>query len=293
MGICLAFVTVLLITAGIYLFGFCVRSSSLLFVLFLEIVLGLIFIFPLLFVFDKLSFSQIFTSLYLKNWKWIIAASFTGYVGGNFFSLLNLKQAGEKTNSLLSPAITACAAGAAFFIFQDHLSFIAWCGVFITLAAVIYFLAQREGNFKGNFLRDGLLSGLLTIIFITLTIICSIKAVDSNVSLFQAIWLRLLIAFFMVLPYACIRLKKDTFPKKKQFYLAICAGVILQTMLANYLWFWCTLKIGIALFQAILATLPLFVFATDSFLFKRKKPSLSFFISSVLAFAGILLATIF
>ena len=292
MGIFYAFLVVILLAAGIYLFGYVVRNSSLLFVLFLETVLGILFIFPLLFFVDGLELNQIFTTLGYNNWAWLIAAAIFGYIGGNYFSLLNLKYAGEKANSLLSPAITATALVAGYFVFEEHLSLKEWVGVLLTLLAVIYFLLQKQGTLNTLKLRSVFVSGMLTILFITLTIICSLKAIDSNLKLFQAIWLRLLIAFVIILPIAIKKLPKAIFNQPRKFYVVLCAAVLVQTILANYLWFYSSLTIGISLFQTILATLPLFVFATEALIFKKAKPSLSFFIVAAVALAGISLALI-
>ena len=290
MGIFYAFLVVILLAAGIYLFSYVVRKSSLLFVLFIETVLGLLFIFPLLFLVDDLEPNQIFSTLTIKNWAWLGAAAVAGYIGGNYFSLLNLKYGGEKANSLLSPAITATALIAGYLVFEEHLHFKQWIGVVLTITAITYFLLQKRGNLQTLKLRSVFVSGLLTILFITATIICSLKAIDSNLKLFQAIWLRLLIAFFLILPFALKKLPKGIFFKSRKFYIVLCTGVIVQTVLANYLWFYSSLTIGISLFQTILATLPLFVFAIEAMLFKKTKPSYSFFVVAALALAGISLA---
>ena len=60
MGLVAALVVVVMLTAGIYLFGYAARKSSLLYVLFLETIIGLILIFPLLIWLDGLSVKQIF-----------------------------------------------------------------------------------------------------------------------------------------------------------------------------------------------------------------------------------------
>ncbi len=293
MGIFLAFFVVILLTAGIYLFGYAARHSSLLFVLFLELLLGLVFIFPLLIFADRLSVKEIFSSLSFSNWAWLSGAAVSGYIGGNYFSLLNLKLAGEKVNSLLSPAITALAILSGFFVFDEHLNFIQGMGVLLTLVSIIFFLAYRKSSYSQGQPAKGFLSGLLTIFFVTLTIICSINAINGEVTLFQAIWLRLLIGFILILPFVINHLPIDVFKKDRKFYLAVCSGVLLQTLAANYLWFYSTLHIGIAIFHAILATLPLFVFATEVFILKKEKPSPSFLVVSFLAITGIFLTTFF
>ncbi len=96
MGYIAAFSVVALYGIGIYSFGYAVKNSSLLYVLLLECLFGLIFIFPLLLFIDKITVIEIFQRPQSENWLWLAIASFSGVVGGNYFSLLNLKTAGEK-----------------------------------------------------------------------------------------------------------------------------------------------------------------------------------------------------
>ena len=191
MGFIAAFSVVILLAIGIYFFGYAVKKSSLLFVLFLETVIGVTLIFPLLLWVDKLNITQIFTNLHKENWLWLGAAAVFGYAGGNYFSLLNLKTAGEKSNSLLSPAITVVTIALSFFVFKEKFLWKQWAGIVITLTAVVFFLMQHNRASVVLNSKVGFVSGLLTIFCISLTIICSIKGATANVTLLQAIWITL------------------------------------------------------------------------------------------------------
>jgi drug/metabolite transporter (DMT)-like permease len=133
MGLVAAFVVVLMLTASIYLFGYGARISSLIYILLLETVIGLVFIFPLLKWVDQLSITQIFTTAHKENCYWLAGAALFGYAAGNYFSLMNLKTVGEKSNSLLSPAITATSTFLSFFIFDEKLLSRQWIGIIIVL----------------------------------------------------------------------------------------------------------------------------------------------------------------
>jgi hypothetical protein len=290
MGYLAAFAEVMLFVAGIYCFGYAARKSSLLNVLFLQTLLGLILVFPLLLFFDKLTVKQIFEAPQANNWYWLSAASVFGFVGGNYFSLLNLRTAGEKINSLLSPAITALAIVLSYFVFKETFQLHQWLGAFITLGIIVWFLLQKKNDGSIKQSRIGFLSGALTIICISLTIICSIKGASNTVTYFQAIWIRLLIAMFIV--FAAFIFRKKNVKREKpnaKFYFVIIIGVVCQTVLADYLWFYASFKIGVDIFQIILATLPLWLFAVDVYLLKRSKPNILFLMVAVLAGIGILL----
>lgn len=290
MGYLAAFIDVLLFVIGIYCFGYAARESSLLYVLFLQTLMGLVFVFPLLLFYDKLTVRQIFQTPGTQNWYWLSAASVFGFVGGNYFSLLNLRTAGEKINSLLSPAITALAIVLSYFAFNETLKLHQWFGAFITLGIIVWFLLQNKNDDLIKYSRISFLSGALTIICISLTVICSIKGASNAVTYFQAIWIRLLVALLIVLLIFFFRkksVKRENLDAK--FYFIVLTGVICQTVLADYLWFYASFKIGIDIFQVILATIPLWLYVVDVYVLKKSKPNFLFLLVAIVATTGILL----
>lgn len=293
MGILAAFVVVIMLTAGIYLFGYAARASSLLYVLFLETIIGLVLIFPLLIWVDHLSVKQIFLTAHKENWYWLAAAALFGYVGGNYFSLMNLKAVGEKSNSLLSPAITATAIVLSFFIFEEKLFWNQWLGILIVLSSVVYFLLQQKSTTIFKKRNIGFVSGLMCIVCISLTIIFSIKGASNNVTLLQAIWIRLLLALAVIVPAMLFSGQKNS-PNSHtiKFYFIISFAVVCQTIVANYLWFYASFHLGISVFQLILATLPLFVYAFDVYILKKSANAPLFLLVSIIAAAGVCLVVL-
>lgn len=75
--------------------------------------------------------------------------------------------------------------------------------------------------------------------------------------------------------------------KNTRIFGAILIGVLCQTILANYLWFYATFKIGISSFQIILATLPLWIYLVDVYTLKNSIPSKLFLFTAVVACIGI------
>lgn len=131
-----SFVFVLLLAFGIFLFGYAARRVSALYVTALEIIFGSVLITPIVLLADGINFSDLFSIPSNENWLWLGVAALTGFIGGNFFSVINLKTAGERTNSLLSPAITACAVAASALVFSELMNFIKLTGIIITLTAI-------------------------------------------------------------------------------------------------------------------------------------------------------------
>ena len=210
MGYLAAFGVVILLIIGIYSFGYAAKQTSLLFVVVLETVFGLILILPLLFFVDKIGLYEIFTMPTKQSWLWLGAAALLGFVLGNFFSLMHIKEAGEKLNSLLSPAITALTIVLSYFFLHDKLAIYQWLGIIVALAAIILFLLKQNDVQSNKQSYKAVFSGLATIICISFTIICTIKGVGS-LSFLLAIWLRLFVAFIILLPTFIISNKAKTF----------------------------------------------------------------------------------
>src|SRR5665647_1278545 len=163
---------IICLTTGIYLFGYAARRTTALYVTALEILFGNLLIIPIILLEDGISFSELFTRPQKENWLWLGAASITGFIGGNFFSIINLRTAGEKVNSLLSPAITACAVLASTFIFKETFSYIKITGFIITLSAIfVFLLSGTKSKYTTNHSYTALWSGTATILCIAATII--------------------------------------------------------------------------------------------------------------------------
>ena len=282
------------LVAGMYLFGYAVRKTSALYVTLLEIVAGIIILFPLIYFENKGSVTGLFTAPVKENWLWLGAAALFGFAGGNYFTLVNLKTAGERWNSLLSPAITVVIITGGIFFFKEKINFQSGTGILITLLAVIFFLLFRAGKEKEvNNPLIAVTSSMASILCISLSVLFSIKGVQTgNITFLHAIWLRLIIAlpfaailYFLFLPSKQVRNSKGII-----LYTVIALGVICQTILANYLWFYATFKIGITSFQLIIATFPLWVYAADVYLFKKTTSSTIFIVTSLIAAVGIFLA---
>ena len=289
MGYLAAFGVVILLIIGIYSYGYAAKQTSLLFVVVLETLFGLILIFPLLFFVDKIGLYEIFTMPTKQNRLWLGAAALLGFVLGNYFSLMHIREAGEKLNSLLSPAITALTIVLSYFFLHDKLAIYQWLGIIVALAAIILFLLKQKDVPSKNQSYKALFSGLATIVCISFTIICTIKGVGS-LPFLLAIWLRLFVAFIILLPTVIISNKANIIlPTSTLFYIAIIIGVLAQTIGAAYLWLYASFHISVSVFQIILATLPLFMYAIDVYLLKKTKPSFYFLFTALVAAVGIAL----
>ena len=245
-----------------------------------------------MFLFNGISLKEIFYLPTQHNWMWLSAASLLGFVAGNYFSIMHIRTAGEKLNSLLSPAITAFTIGLSYFILHDKLAFHQWLGVLLVLFTIVYFLVKYTDIklYKQN--SKALFSGIATIVCISLTIICTMKGVG-NLPFLLAIWLRLFIAFLIIIPAFLISYNpKQKIPANGLFYISICIGVLAQTIAAAYLLLYASFHVSTSIVQIIMATLPLFMYAIDVYLLKKSTPSLSFLITALVAGVGIVLAMV-
>ena len=289
MGYLAAFGVVILLIIGIYCFGYAAKQTSLLIVLLLETAFGLVLIFPLLIFINKIGIPQIFSVPTQQNWLWLGGAALLGFVLGNYFSLMHIREAGEKLNSLLSPAITALTIVLSYFFLNDKLEPHQWAGILIALITIILFLGKQSNIQSKRHNSKSVFSGIATIVCISFTIICTIKGVGT-LPFLLAIWLRLFVAFIILLPvFILIYKNKNSFPKNYLFYMVILIGVLAQTVGAAYLWLYSSFNISVSVFQIILATMPLFMYAIDVYILKKSKPSLYFLVAAFAAAAGIAL----
>ncbi|MGV3656517.1 MAG: EamA family transporter [Chitinophagaceae bacterium] len=161
-----------------------------------------------------------------------------------------------------------------------------WLGIVIVLAAVVYFLKstiKSSQNISGS--KAGAISGMATVIFISLSIICSIKGAAEHISILHALFIRLLVAFVLVNVVFAAKRKVADKGGNLLFFAAVLVGVLVQTIVSNYLWYYASFTIGVAVFQTLIATLPLWVYAIDVYVLKKSKPS--FFFLAVALVAGI------
>ena len=286
----LTFLFIICLTLGIFIFGYAVKYAPVFYIIALEIFFGFILITLILLIGEGLSITDLILSPNKESWLWLGAAAVTGFIAGHYFSYLNLKTAGERTNSLLSPAITASVILASFFFLNDNLTWTKSLGFTITLISIILFLIFKTN--KKDKAKSGavsIASGIATIICFTLYIIFSIKGtMNTQLSIMHSLWLRLFLALpFVFLLFLYLKPRLGALPGSKKLYGLVLAGVIIQTILASYLWFYCTYQIGISSFQIMIATLPFFVYAADVLFFKKAKLSPYFLITALIAFAGI------
>lgn len=290
-GYAAAFGFVFLLIVGIYCFGYAARQASLLHVLLLETFLGVVLIFPLLFLEKGTTLHTLFSRLPTANLLWLGGAALCGFAGGNYFSLMNLRTAGEKVNSLLSPAITALSMVLGFFILDDRLQPLQWMGAALTLAVITHFLANRKTiTGKTYHHQAALWSSIAVVVLMSLGIVGAIRGATGNVPFLQAIWVRLLFALAIVATvYLARREYREVKPQDATFYGVVLGGVVAQTILAPYLWLYASFSVGFSTVQVIVATLPLWVYALDVYVFKKSPSSARFMLVSALALIGILL----
>jgi drug/metabolite transporter (DMT)-like permease len=290
MGYLAAFAVVFLMIIATYCFGYVAKQASLLYLILLETFVGVVVLLPLMAIIDKVNIAKIFTIPTKENWLWLGAASVFGFALGNYFSLMHIRAAGEKINSLLSPAITGLTIALSFFVFKQNLTILQWAGTILAISSISFFLVKQSGISSYKKINENIFSGIATIICISLTIICTIKGVG-KLPFLLAIWLRLFVAFVIILLIYIFKNEWRNYkPTTPLFYPIIILSVLVQTIAAAYLWLYASAQISIAIFQVILATFPLFMYAIDVYLLKKSKPSFTFLLAAFIAGVGIVLA---
>ncbi|MEJ7675003.1 MAG: hypothetical protein WKF59_20460 [Chitinophagaceae bacterium] len=90
-GYAASFLFIVCLCIGIYLFGYAARKADALYVISLEVILGCLLLTPLILLTDKISFLELFTKPEKEEWLWLSLAGILVFIGGNFFTLMNLK----------------------------------------------------------------------------------------------------------------------------------------------------------------------------------------------------------
>jgi drug/metabolite transporter (DMT)-like permease len=292
-GFVAAFVFVILLAGSIYCFGYVSKATSAFNVLFLSTLLSLIIISCIiLFTSNDHSFNSFFIGPTRSNWVWLSIAAFCGFIGSNYFSYLNLKTAGEKVNSLLAPTITAFVVLAGYFLLHERLLPMQFLGIGITIIAVFYYLffSIEPGGFRIT--TVGALSGVACVLLRVAAIYAAISGIQ-QLPIYHASWIKLFIAFILLTPLIIYNYRKINFKMTTRFYVILTMGVVFENVLAGYLWYYSSLKLGVSLFQTIVATIPLIVFAIDVYLLKKYAHSLRFVAVSLVALVGIAITMIY
>jgi len=282
-----AIIFLVVFTLAIYIFSFLLKKINTLVVTCIEIIVGSSFILLYLLFVEKLSLWAIFISPSKGNYLWLSIAGFLGFLGGNYFSLINLKEGNAGTNSLLAPFITIVSSVLAIYFLNEKLSYNAIIGIVITSSSVLYFLANPSKNKKVN--SKSLLSGLISVLLISLSIVFSIKGVfNSSISLFHSIFIKLITTLPLAIIFFVVQIRVRILNSiSLQTLLLIPVVILLQTFLANYFWFRASLKLGTSSFQIIIALLPFCVGLVDTFLLKKKQLDRTFYLSASIAVIGI------
>ena len=274
-------------TAAIYVFAYLVKRTNVFWLTSIGIIGGVFLILLYLFIIEKASIHSLVSLPSKTALVWLSAAGFLSFIGGNLFSLINLKEGNAGTNSLLAPFITIVSSILAIFFLNEKVSANASIGIIITSFSVLYYLAKPVANKKINV--KSLVSGVICVLFISADIICSIKgASKTNISLFHSIFIKL----FAMLPFACLLLffqsnKKQPSYSNNNFILLLVFGILLQVVLPNFFWFRASLKLGTTNFQIIIALLPFCIGLVDAFLIKKKQLDKTFYLSALFAIIGI------
>jgi len=101
---------------------------------------------------------------------------------------------------------------------------------------------------------------------------------NSQLSIMHSIWLRLIIALPVILAIMLGSLKWSEIRHSPKLYSAIAGGVIVQTVIGSYLWFYCTFKIGSLLFRLLSPQYP-FLFMLRMCIFLEEQSHRCIFLS--------------
>jgi len=287
---CIAALFTLLLAIAIFCFTEVIKELPPFLVAQQEIIIATVVIAIGLIISTQVSIVTLFTLPTVSNWFWLGLSGIIFFVGGNYHALRNMQFTGEGNNSLLSPVITVISSLLAFIFLNDKLTVLGFIGLLTTVVAVAAY-QSKQVNFKLT--KQGFISGWVCIICTSAGIICAIKgAMGSQISLFHSIFLRLFPVFILVLLFNIINKQKlwlVTLKTTRKTLLVLLVAVVLQTIIASYLWFIASLSLGVSKFQVLIALLPFVVAIIDTVILKRKPLTYRFYLTALLAFIGVLL----
>jgi drug/metabolite transporter (DMT)-like permease len=287
---CIVALFLLLLAIAIFCFTEVIKELPPFIVAQQEIVIATLFIAIGLILFGHVNIVTLFTLPTVSNWFWLGLSGIIFFVGGNYHALRNMQFTGEGNNSLLSPVITVVTSLLAVIFLNDKLTALGFIGLLTTVVAVAAY-QYKQVTFKPT--KQGFISGWVCIICTSLGIICAIKGtMGSQISLFHSIFLRLFPVFILVLLFNIINKQKlwqVTLKTTRKSLLVLLVAIVLQTIIASYLWFIASLTLGVSKFQVLIALLPFVVVIIDTVILKRKPLTYRFYLTALLAFIGVLL----
>lgn len=287
---CIAALFILLLAIAIFCFATVVKVLPPFVAAQLEIVIATIVIAVGLIMYKQVNIITLFTLPTLSNWYWLGVSGIIYFFGGNYHALRNMQLTNEGNNSLLSPVITVTASLLAVIFLHDTLSIMGFIGLLITVVAVAMYQYKQVGV---KLTKQAFISGWVCIVCTSIGIICAIKGtIGSQISLFHSLFLRLFPVLVLMLLFSFFskqNLWRVTMKASRKTLIALLVAVVLQTIIASYLWFIASLSLGVSKFQVLIALLPFVVAIIDTIILKRKPLIYRFYLTALLAFIGILL----
>ena len=214
-----------------------------------------------------------------QGWQWstvsgrgILILALSGVLGigfGDTAYFMALNQMGARRTLLLETLAPPISAFLAFILIGETLSYLAWCGILVTICGVAWVISERTLDTRHNraSLTLGIVWGLVAAIAqASGAVLSHAVLINSNLSPLESSLIRLtgglaITVFLWLLPLPLGRIQSTT--KLVGFSWRLGGVLALATFFGTYLGIWLqqtSLKFtpaGIA--QTLLATSPLFV----------------------------------
>lgn len=305
LGECVAILTTLSWSIGIFPFTEAARRLGPVSVNHFRLVMAVIFISVIAWCTLPISFSELFTSPLPEHWIWFGLSGVVGLALGDHFGFTSFAILGPRIASIFSTLAPAAALFTGYFIIDERINIIGIIGIFVTIAGVIWLTLTKSEKSKmndqeyGN-VNKGIVFGILAAFCQGIGVVLANKGFTylsegETLPVFQATWLRMVSATVVIylITISRGRLKQVVKPileNKNKGNVYTLAGTIFGPVMGVSLSMWTItlLQNKPSVAQTIFSLLPIFALPL-AYVFYKEKITLKAILGAIIAIVGVLI----
>lgn len=188
-----------------------------------RLVLAVIFLTLISIIFLPLSISELFTLPLHQHWLWFGLSGVIGLALGDHFGFTSFAILGPRIGSIFSTLAPAAALLTGYFMIDERINFIGILGILVTIAGVIWLTLSKSAkslipDHEYGKKEKGILFGILAALCQGVGIVLANKGFTyqqngADLPFFQATWLRMICATFVIYFITIVRGKLFEYTK--------------------------------------------------------------------------------
>jgi drug/metabolite transporter (DMT)-like permease len=186
-----------------------------------RLVLAVIFLSLICTIFLPLNFITLFSSALPEHWLWFGLSGVIGLALGDYFAFTSFAILGARVASIFTTLSPAAALSTGYFVIGERINYVGVIGILITIGGVIWMTMSKAAksamsDHEQGRKERGIFYGILSAACQGVGLVLANKGFtylneESNISAFQATWLRMLCATAVIFIITAFRGKlKET-----------------------------------------------------------------------------------